>query len=232
MKDKKMNKKLISSSVSSCVAVSLLCVAGAAFAEGGDSGFNIGISGGGTRANLSEDDLNRALRSQNYVSPTSSVKNTDNTYRISGGYRFSPIFSLEAHYTDLGKYSSESRATLVPNAGAGTVSAKYKTSGFGVDALVSAPLGTGFSIYGRVGVMRAKTEANFTSSGSIFVSPTSRLDASANTTAYSYGIGAQYDINKQIAIRAEGQRYDKLGNDNTGGKLKLDVYTIGAVFSF
>jgi OmpA-OmpF porin, OOP family len=223
-----MNKK----SISSCIAASLLCVAGAAFAEGGDSGFNIGISGGGTRANLSEDDLNRSLIAQRYVSPTSSVKNTDNTYRISGGYRFSPIFSLEAHYTDLGKYSSESRATLVPNAGAGTVSAKYKTSGFGVDALVSAPLGTGFSIYGRVGLLRAKTEANFTSSGSIFVSPTSRLDVTANTTAYSYGIGAQYDINKQIAIRAEGQRYDKLGNDSTGGKLKLDVYTIGAVFSF
>ena len=224
--------KMIKKSLLICATVPLIFVASAAFAEGGDSGFNIGISGGSTKANLSEGDLNALLRSQNYVSPSSSVKNTDTAYRISGGYRFSPIFSLEAHYTDLGKYSSESRATLVPNAGAGTLSAKYKTSGFGIDALVSAPLGTGFSIYGRVGVMRAKTEANFTSSGSIFVSPTSRLNATANTTAYSYGIGAQYDINKQIGIRVEGQRYDKLGNNDTGGKLKLDVYTIGAVFSF
>ena len=173
---------MIKKSLLICATVPLIFVAGAAFAEA-DSGFNIGISGGNTKANLSEGDLNALLRSQNYVSPTSSVNNTDTAYRFSGGYRFSPIFSLEAHYTDLGKYASESRALLVPNAGAGTLSAKYKTSGFGVDALLTAPLGSGFSIYGRVGVMRAKTEANFTSSGSIFVSPTSRLDVSANTTA-------------------------------------------------
>ncbi len=212
-------------------AVSMLLVSGAALAEG-DTGFSVSVAGGGTRANLSESDLNNLLRSQNYVSPTSSVSNTDSAYRIGAGYRLSPIFALEAHYTDLGKYSSESRALLVPNAGAGTLSAKYKSSGYGIDALVSAPLAQSFSIYGRVGVLRAKTEANFTSSGSIFVSPTSRLDATANTTAYSYGIGLQYDISKQIAVRAEGQRYEKLGNDDTGGKLKLDVYTIGAVFSF
>jgi hypothetical protein len=144
----------------------------------------------------------------NSVSPASSVKNSDSAYRISGGYRFSPIFSLEVHHTDLGKYSSESKALLTPSAGASTLAAKYKTSGFGIDALVSAPLGTGFSIYGHIGLLRAKTEADFTSSGSIFVSATSRLNASANTTGYSYGIGAQYDINKQIGIRVEGQRYD------------------------
>ena len=212
-------------------AVSLLLVSGAALAEG-DTGFSISVAGGGTRANLSESDLNNLLSSQNYVSPTSSVSNTDSAYRIGAGYRFSQIFALEEHYSDLVKYSSESRALLVPNAGAGTLSAKYKSSGYGLDALVTAPLAQGFSIYGRVGVLRAKTEANFTSSGSIFVSPTSRLDATANTTAYSYGIGLQYDISKQVAIRAEGQRYEKLGNDDTGGKLKLDVYTIGAVFSF
>ena len=212
-------------------AVSLLLFSGAALAEG-DTGFSISVAGGGTRANLSESDLNNLLSSQNYVSPTSSVSNTDSAYRIGAGYRFSPIFALEAHHSDLGKYWSESRALLVPNAGAGTLSAKYKSSGYGLDALVTAPLVQGFSIYGRVGVLRAKTEANFTSSGSIFVSPTSRLDATANTTAYSYGIGLQYDISKQVAIRAEGQRYEKLGNDDTGGKLKLDVYTIGAVFSF
>jgi OmpA-like transmembrane domain len=112
----------------------------------------------------------------NYVSPASSVKNSDNTYRISGGYHLLPIFSLEVHHTHLGKYTPESRALLAPSAGASTLAAKYRTSGFGIDALVSAPLGTGCSIYCRVGVMRAKTEANFALSGSIFVSPISRLD--------------------------------------------------------
>ncbi len=219
-----------------CGAVALMLVSGAALAQAdsGLTGFNAGISFGGTRANLSEGDLNRALTAQNYVSPSSSVKNSDNTYRISGGYRFSPVFALEAHYTDLGKYSSDSKALLATNVGAGTLSGKYKASGFGIDALLSAPLAQSFSIYGRVGVMRAKTEADFSSSGSIFVTPQadSRLSTSANTTAYSYGIGLQYDISKQIGIRAEGQRYNKLGNGRTGGELKLDVYSIGAVFSF
>jgi OmpA-OmpF porin, OOP family len=216
-----------------CLAVSLMCVATAAFAEG-ESGFSIGLSAGTTKANLSEAESNADLIRLGYTSPRSTVDNKDSAYRISGGYRFSPIFALEAHYTDLGEYSSESSALLAPNVGAGTIAGKFKASGFGVDALVGAPLAQGFSIYGRVGVMRAKVEADFASTGTIFVTPTagSRASRSANTTAYNYGVGLQYDINKQIGIRAEGQRYNKLGNDETGGKLKLDVFTIGAVFNF
>jgi OmpA-OmpF porin, OOP family len=218
-----------------CAAVSLLCIATGAYAEG-ESGYTIGLSVGATKGNFSEEESNRSLTDLGRVSVTSSVDKKDTAYRISGGYRFSPIFALEAHYTDLGKYSTQSSALLAPNVGPGTVSGKYKSSGFGIDALVGAPLAQGFSIYGRVGVMRAKTKADFASSGSIQIvtpsGPGFSASPSANTTAYNYGIGAQYDFNKQFAIRAEGQRYSKLGNNSTGGELKLDVYSIGGVFSF
>jgi OmpA-OmpF porin, OOP family len=218
-----------------CLAVSLLCLATAAFAEG-ESGFYVGVSAGTTKGNLSEEESNRNLTDLGRVSVRSSVDNKDSAYRISGGYRLSPIVAFEAHYTDLGKYSTESSALLAPNVGPGTVAGTFKASGFGVDALIGAPLAQGFSIYGRVGVMRAKTETSFASSGSIQIEtpngPGFRASPSANTTAYNYGIGAQYDINKQIGIRAEGQRYSKLGNRSTGGELKVDVFSIGAVFNF
>ena len=49
----------------------------------------------------------------------------------------------------------------------GTVNADYKAKGYGLDLVLSAPMTQAFSVHGRVGIINAKTEATFNSSGSV-----------------------------------------------------------------
>ena len=133
---------------------------------------------------------------------------------------------MEGFYTDLGKYNTR---TNVVTPFPGTVNADYKAKGYGVDLVLSAPMTQEFSVYGRLGVLQAKTEANFSSTGSVLL-VTNR--GSKNKTGQHFGVGLQYDLNPALALRAEVETYRKLGDDSTGGELKVDVLSLGAIFRF
>ncbi len=202
--------------------------ASAAFAQQA-SPFYGTASVGSTRGNLSSSDINAGLAASQYTSPSTSIKNTDTAFRIGAGYRFAPAFALEGYYVDLGKYSSSSTAGNLAGF-RGAADASYKSNGFGVDAVFTAPLANGFSIYGRAGVLRASTEGRFTSDGSVI--RLTSTGAKVNTTAHTFGVGAQYDFNPQFGLRLEAQRYNKLGNGSTGGELRANVYSLGGVVNF
>ena len=55
---------------------------------------------------------------------------------------------------------------------------------------------------------------------------------SKNKTGQHYGVGLQYDLNPALALRGEVETYRKLGDDSTGGELKVDVLSLGAIFRF
>jgi OmpA-OmpF porin, OOP family len=207
--------------------------------------FYAGISGGTTKSNVNADDSSAAVRNavgpsgERFTNIVSTEDAKDSAYRIFGGYKVAPFFAVEAHYTDLGKYSSGSRAVVASTNQPGTVNSNFKAKGFGVDAVFIAPIADNFSIFGKLGVFRSKTEATFTSSGAISVAPvpvggtpTFSISPSADKTSAAYGVGVQYDINKQIGVRADLTRYDKLGNDATGGKLRVDTLMAGVSFNF
>jgi opacity protein-like surface antigen len=98
-----------------------------------------------------------------------------------------------------------------------------------VDLVLSAPMSQVFSVYGRLGVMQAKTEAAFSSGGSIGLLANR---GSKNKTGQHYGLGLQYELNPSLALRGEVETYRKLGDDSTGGELKVDVLSVGAIFRF
>lgn len=185
-----------------------------------------GVSAGSTRSNVDSGDVNDFLRSLGYGSPSTSADNKDAAYKFSLGYRFSPVVAVEGFYTDLGKYNTR---TNVVTPFPGTVNADYKAKGYGVDLVLSAPMTQEFSVYGRLGVLQAKTEANFSSTGSVLL-VTNR--GSKNKTGQHFGVGLQYDLNPALALRAEVETYRKLGDDSTGGELKVDVLSLGAIFRF
>jgi OmpA-OmpF porin, OOP family len=190
-----------------------------------------GVALGSTKSNVDAGEVNDFLRAQNYQSPATSADNKDQLYKFSLGYRFSPFVAVEGFYADLGNYNTRSTAsrlvntTLVP----GTVNADYKAKGYGVDLVLSAPMSQVFSVYGRLGVMQAKTEASFGSTGSIGLAFNA---GSKNRTAQHYGVGLQYDISPAVALRGEVESFRKLGDDSTGGELKVDAFSVGAIFRF
>lgn len=185
-----------------------------------------GVSIGSTKSNVNAGEVNDFFRSLGYGSPSTSAEDKDAAYKFSLGYRFSPVIAVEGFYADLGKYNTR---TSVATPFVGSVSADYKAKGYGVDAVLSAPISQAFSVYGRLGVIQAKTEANFGSTGSVGLSFNR---GSKNKTGQHFGVGMQYDLNPALALRGEVETYRKLGDDSTGGELKVDVLSLGAIFRF
>ncbi len=185
-----------------------------------------GAAIGQARSNVDAGEVDDFVRSLGYGSPSTSAEDKDMAYRLSAGYRFSPALSIELFYADLGAYSTR---TTVATPSPGSVSADYKANGYGLDVLLSAPVAPQFSVYGRLGIMQARTEASFSSSGSFVLL---NNGASKDKTAQHFGLGFQYDVTPELGLRAEVETFRKLGDDSTGGELKLDVLSLGAVFRF
>ena len=181
---------------------------------------------GSTKSNVDAGDVNNYLRSVGFGLPLTSAGNKDTAYKFLLGYRFSPVVSMEGFYADLGKYNTRSTVT---NPFVGTVNADYKAKGYGVDLVLSAPMSQAFSVYGRVGIIQAKTEATFNSSGSVGLLFNR---GSKSKTGQHYGVGVQYDTTPAVALRGEVETYRKLGDDSTGGELKVDVLSLGAILHF
>lgn len=121
--------------------------------------------------------------------------------KLYGGYGFTPNIAVELGYADLGKASSA----------AGDV----KSRGAFVDLVGKLPISQSFSAIGRVGAYNGRT----TVPGA----------GSETKTNEKYGLGIQWDMNKQTAIRGEWERYRF---DAFGDKTDADLYTVGVNYQF
>ena len=208
------------------IIAALLAVSAAGAAEAQSSSWYLGASAGSSKSNVSAGEVTNFLRSLGYGSPSTSADDKDQFYKFSLGYRFSSVVAIEGYFADLGKYNTRS---VVVTPTAGSVSADYKSKGYGVDLVLSAPVTQEFSVFGRVGVIQAKTEATFGSTGSVGLLANR---GSKNKTGQHFGVGLQYDFTPTVGIRGEVETFRKLGDDSTGGELKVDVVSIGAIFRF
>lgn len=121
--------------------------------------------------------------------------------KVYGGYGFTPNIAVEAGYADLGKTSGP----------AGEV----KSRGAFVDLVGKVPISQSFSAIGRVGAYNGRTTI-----------PGGDSDTKTNA---KYGLGVQWDMNKQTAIRGEWERYRF---DAFGDKTDADLYTVGVNYQF
>jgi OmpA-OmpF porin, OOP family len=139
----------------------------------------------------------------------------DTAWRIFGGYKINRNFSVEAGYHQLG----EARAS-----GPGG-NIEFDANALELVALGALPLGNQFSLYGKAGFYRGETKVT----GSTLL--TGPLSIKETNTDLTYGVGVQYDMSRQLGIRAEWQRYADMGDDSIG-KTDVDVMSIGVVFRF
>jgi OOP family OmpA-OmpF porin len=88
----------------------------------------------------------------------------------------------------------------------------------------SGPLGNSFSILGKLGFYNAEVKASGLVSGK------------KTTTDLTYGIGGQYDFNRNLGLRLEWNRYSKVKAPDlagvSGGDTDLDVLSVGALWRF
>lgn len=136
----------------------------------------------------------------------SNCSDTDTAFKFFGGWQFNPYIAAEFGYNDLGKASAGS--------------ADLKGTAWELSAVGSFPVGANFSILGRLGGYHGELKGD---------SPVG--SASDTKTGLTYGLGAGYDLNKNLGFRAEWQRFDKMGGD-TVGKTNVDVLGVSALWRF
>jgi OmpA-OmpF porin, OOP family len=131
---------------------------------------------------------------------------TNTALRVFAGFQLNRIFSVEAGYHNLGKASSPSSSV--------------KGHAWEAVGLAFWPLAGALSVYGKLGVFRTKIEG----SGSLVTS---------HETNYgpTFGVGTQYELNRNLALRGEWQSYPGVGG-STVPKSDINVISLGALWRF
>lgn len=122
------------------------------------------------------------------------------SFALLGGYTFNQYFAAEVAYTDFGSHDY-----------GGT---NVKSSGWSASGVGSYPFNEQFSVFAKLGFA------------------TTTVDPSGNPTEtdsdMTYGIGGQFNVNKQVGIRLGYDVY-KVG---TSPSMDQKVTSIGGIFKF
>ena len=133
----------------------------------------------------------------------------DTAWRVFGGYQFSRHFSAELGYANLGEASFVDPVDPI----------NVEGTAWDISAVGAFPVGP-VSIFGRLGLYSADIEAS---------GPGGSADAS--NTGILFGVGVQYDFNKNLGLRAEWQQYNDV-EDDVGTKADVSVINVGVVWRF
>ncbi len=159
---------------------------------------------------------------RNACDGVSTCDDTDTAWKLVVGYQFHRHFAIEAGYGDFGKITGSDTI------GAVAVSGDIKATAFEIVAVGLLPVTQELSLYGKIGAARTRLRGNVSASVPGFTFSQSATDHSTDLT---FGLGAQYLFTRNIAARAEWQRYDSVGGDNFG-KGDIDVFTAGLYYRF
>lgn len=143
-------------------------------------------------------------------------------FRFAAGYNITSMFAVEAGYAMIGNSIIDS------NFGAGvTAQETLKTSSLQVAGLANYAINDTFGVFGKLGFANTKVDATLTSNVGV------NAALSGSKTALLLGLGAQYNINKQFAIRAQ---YEDFGKVKVGAGANSDVgikmVSIGGAYNF
>jgi OOP family OmpA-OmpF porin len=142
-----------------------------------------------------------------------TVDGKDTAYKAFGGYMFNRNFGAEVSYVSLGELTYSGEFFGAPVTG-GTIEA----SGFNVSAVAVFPVSTAFSVFGKVGFLRWEAEASDTTGGVPF-------SEEGEGTDLSFGLGLSYSFTRNLAARAEWERFEIDGAD-------ADLLSVGLVYRF
>jgi OOP family OmpA-OmpF porin len=173
----------------------------AAYAEGAYVGVNVGRSD----QKLTLDGIG-------------SISDSGTGYKLYGGYGFNKNFGLEGGYIKLGT----GKASYVDGPDSGTISSK--PSALYVAATATLPVNDQFSLFAKVGAAFNRTKLEAVENG------VSSSEKKHRTTAL-LGIGAAYNVTKEVAIVAEYEDFGKIAKVD-GAHLKANLLSIGLRYKF
>lgn len=209
--------------------MAIFALAASALATGSaiaEQGFYLGGSVGISRTKIDKGSFDSELSALGIGGISSSTDETDTAFRLRAGYQFNDYIAIEGGYANLGtfKYNVDFRTPI-----AGNAYEKIKVDGFDISAVGTLPVGQGFSLLGKVGAFFSRTKANATATTAL---ANASDDAKATETNLLTGLGIQYAINRNLTVRAEWERFFKVGNNDSTGEGDIDLYSLGLNYRF
>jgi OOP family OmpA-OmpF porin len=204
------------------LALGLTGVAHVSFAQ-----FYIGGGVGPAWANIDDNAVNVAGATASSL----SKEERDIGWKLFGGYEFNKNFALELGYFKLGGQFQATRTVTAPFAGAVNYSV-WSSGGF-LDVVGTLPIGHDFSLIGRAGGVYSSTNANIGLTGALGPGPGyPGPNPKASEWGGKLGLGLQYDFTKSVGMRAEWERYFKIGDSSTTGQGDVDVFGFSLMYKF
>lgn len=202
------------------VLVASLGIATQAHAANTAPGLYVGADLGTSLANRHVAGIDGALGYQGVGISSGNSDKQDTTYGLTLGYRINPYLAVEGGYVNLGSMGYQA------NTASGSVVGSAKSQGFTAAAVGILPLAHDVSVYGKLGLINARTDLRATGSAGI---------ATSNTREYSVtpliGLGASYDITPKVSTQVEWNRYDKLGGASTS-EVSYNTFSVGMRYKF
>jgi OOP family OmpA-OmpF porin len=151
-------------------------------------------------------------------------------WKAYGGYRLNPNLGVELGYVSLGTISA-TRTMTAP--GTGVIHRSTKNAGLFADLVGTLPIGAGgFSAIGRIGGVYSHTRSHYSLSGGVALTPGLDSRPAEREINWKHGLGAQYELSRTAAARAEWERYARLGKDTTTGEHTADLFSINLHLRF
>jgi len=127
----------------------------------------------------------------------------ESAWRLFGGYRASRNFAAELGYIDLGEMNI---------GGTSANASAWELVGLGI-----VPLTGQISGYGKLGFYRGQAKGG---------------GLTERRTDLTFGLGAQYEVSRNVGVRLEWQRYTDFGGGSFGGVVDQDVLSLNAIYRF
>lgn len=119
--------------------------------------------------------------------PGASIDQSDFGFKVHLGFEFSPYVAVELGWADVGKARFS---------GSG-ISGDLKGSGAYLDLVGTLPIAEGWVLLGRFGAFNGKAKGTVSGLGS----------TSDSGNDVKFGVGFEWHVSRQVAIRGEWERY-------------------------
>jgi OOP family OmpA-OmpF porin len=165
---------------------------------------------------------------------TSDEDEGDTVFKLFAGYKFNKNFAIEGGYADLGKYTASASASF--DGASGSINGDVKAYAIFIDAVGFLPAGSNeeFSVFGKAGLAYTKTKANASAAAAApgIGSASASASDSDSEVVPKLGLGAQYYVTRNVALRAEYDIYFNVGDEDKTGESNVQVVSATLTFGF
>jgi len=203
------------------LALAIVAALSAPMTFAGDDGWFGGLSAGRTEIDIEKAPIVSDWQRNGFATTSITDFEQDNGYKIFSGYQFNQNFAIEGGYFSLGEFGY--MAELNPIA---TTRADARVMGLNLDLVGILPMTERLQAFGKIGTIYGQSREQYSGYGVTLTDFQNR----ERELSYTYGLGLQYDLTPQWALRLEGERFNI--KNTVARNEDIDLYSLGVVYRF